>query len=225
MQIRICPLSRACYITCNEIQSSPIMPRERLQESELFRFINNETPSARNWLLNYLNKKGLPVTVEFPDDLPVVFFLENHLKRHGFNYDSKKALARDMANAWRGFQRRKNKNVVSLTVGLDKSVFTKLSEMSKGLTQAKIITQLIEGNYPIFLAHKREQERIKADEKASAVRLKNTNLIMKMMGQTHSESSLVAKQINAAKDLKDVILMIEDIARVLTRDNNNQAKP
>lgn len=201
------------------------MPRERLHESELFRFINNETPTARSWLVNYLNKKGIPVTIEFPDEHTVAFFLENQLNRHGFNYESKKVLARDMANAWRGYRHRKNKNVLSLTVGLDKSVFTKLSAMSKGSTKAEIITRLIEGNYQIFLAEKREQERIRADEKASAERLKNTNLIKRMMGQTQTEFSLIAKQVNAAKDLKDVMLMIEEIARELTRNDNNQGKP
>lgn len=201
------------------------MPRERAHESELFRFINNETPSVRSWLVNYLNKKGIPVTIDFQDEYTVESFLERQLNQHGFNYEGKKALARDMANAWRGYRHRKNKNVVSLTVGLDKSVFTKLSEMSKGLTQAKIITQLIEDNYPTFLADKREQERKRADEKAAAKRLKNTNLIKKMMGQTHSESSLVAKQINAAKDLKDIMIMIEEIVSELTRNDNNQGKP
>lgn len=43
-----------------------------------------------------------------------------------------------------------------------------------------------------------------------------------MIGETHEEPSLVAKQINAAKDLKDVMLMIDEIARELTNNGKNQ---
>lgn len=192
------------------------MPRECLHESELFRFINNETPAVRSWLVNYLNKKGIPVTIEFPDEYTVAYFLEHQLNRHGFNYERKKALARDMANAWRGYRHRKNKNVVSLTVRLDKSVFTKLSEMSKGFTQAEIITRLVEGNYQTFLAMKHEQEQKKAEAKEIDKKRKELNQLKKMISKPMAESSLINKQVRVANDLKDIISMLDDITADLT---------
>ncbi|CAM5193856.1 hypothetical protein [Alishewanella longhuensis] len=200
-------------------------PEDHQKIIKLFEFLDSETPAAKAWIRNYLVRKGLNSPQETWAAQSSQLYAVDQIISCLSNFSEIKLVANQMSNAWRGRKHRQNKNLVNLSVGLDKAVSIKLSEMSKGLTQAEIITQLIEGNYPTFLADKREQERIRADEKAAAKRLKNTNLIKKMMGQTHSESSLVAKQINAAKDLKDVMLMIEEIARELTMNDNNQEKP
>ena len=104
------------------------MANKYKSEEELFSFINSETLAVRTWVKNYLTKKGIPITIEFPMWHTVVQFLENQLNQHHFNYENKQKLAYEMANAWRGYQHRKNKNVASLTVRLEKSVLTKLKK-------------------------------------------------------------------------------------------------
>lgn len=183
---------------------------------ELFGFIETQTPATRTWVKNYLAKKGINPNVEYPMQYPVVECLVNQLNRHGFTYEDKRKLAFDMANAWRGYRHRKNKNVVSLTVRLDKSVFTKLSEMSKGFTQAEMITRLVEGNYQTFLAMKHEQEQKKAEAKEIDKKRKELNQLKKMISKPMAESSLINKQVRVANDLKDIISMLDYITADLT---------
>ena len=187
------------------------MPRERLHESELFRFINNETPTARSWLVNYLSKKGIPVTIEFPDEHTVAFFLENQLNRHGFNYEGKKALAREMANAWRGYRHRKNKNVVSITVGLDKQVVTKLAQMSRGLTQAQIITKLINHDYIAFVAMQNERKLKETHAKLAAQSDRDRKLVEKMLSKPQVATNQLNGRTSDRADLEEAIAKLYDM--------------
>lgn len=187
------------------------MPRERLHEIELFRFINSETPTVRSWLVNYLIKKGIPVTVEFPDEYTVAFFLERQLNQHSFNYEGKKALARDMANAWRGYRHRKNKNVVSITVGLDKSVVAKLSQMSKGSTQAQIITKLINHDYVAYAALENERKLQETRAKLAALADKDRRLQEKMQSKPQVEPTQLNGRTSGRADLEEVIAKLYDM--------------
>lgn len=192
------------------------MARKYKAENELFGFIKSETLATRFWVRNYLIKKGISVTTEPQMQDTVDQFIEDQLNHYRLNYENKKKLAFDMANAWRRYRHRKNKNVVSLTVGLDKSVFAKLSQMGEGLTHAEIITRLVEGNYQAFLAMKNEQEQKKAEAKEIAKKRKESNLLKKMMSQPAADSSQITKQIRVANDLKDIISMLDDITAELT---------
>lgn len=187
------------------------MPRERAHESELFRFINNETPSVRSWLVNYLNKKGIPVTIDFQDEYTVESFLERQLNQHGFNYEGKKALARDMANAWRGYRHRKNKNVVSITVGLDKPVVAKLSQMSKDSTQAQIITKLINDDYVAYAAMENERKLQETRAKLAAQSDRDRKLLEKKLSKPQVATTQLNGRNSDRADLEEAIAKLYDI--------------
>lgn len=186
------------------------------QDLELFLFVESETPAARDWADSYLKRKGIVNHVEIPIDVYLPQFLADVTRSHFRYMADMEKFAYRMKNAWRVREHRKQKNTKPLTVFLNPDVMRKISVMSKGLTKAELITQLVEGNYQTFLARRHELELKKAEAKEIDKRRKELNQLKKMMSKPVAESSLITRQLRVANNLKDIISMLDDITAELT---------
>ena len=164
---------------------------------KLFDFLDSETLEARYWVKSYLTKQGMLAPSEAL--LSVESYVFNLVNSQIQNFSEIEKLARKMRNAWRVRRHRQNEHVRTLSVGLERSVSAKLAQMSKGTTQADVITLLIEGNYPAFLTMKNEQ-KVKAAEAKRILQMKRDNdrhqrLLSKFLAN--------ATEIDNQPDLKD----------------------
>lgn len=195
---------------------------ENQYESELFLFMESGTPAARDWADSYLKRKGIVGHIEIPIDVYLPKFLADLFISH-FRYKADlEKFAYRMRNAWRVREHRKRENAKPLTVFLAPDVMKKISTMSKGSTQAELITKLVENNYEAFLAKRHELELKKTEAKLITEKRRQSNQLKKMMGKTNTESSLITKQINVANELRTVMSLIDEIASELMTNCNNK---
>ena len=182
---------------------------------DLFAFLDSETPTTRKWVKGYLTKQGIALTAEIPMPVEVQSFVTNKVCSHFHNESDIEKLASKMRNAWRVRRHRMSKDARTLTISLDKSVISKLSKMSKGLTQADIITQLIEDNFNTFLAMKHEQKLKEIEAKKFAKASQDSRALRNFLSKPQLTSSETAQQLRIADDLKDVIGFLDEIVSQL----------
>lgn len=180
-------------------------------EVELFFFIDSATPETRNWVSSYLTKQGIALPGSIPLSANIPQYLFEQLTSYLQNSSAVKEFAANMRNAWRVRKHRKQRKAKSLTISLKADVMAKLTEMSQGETLADVITQLIEGNYPVFLNMKRELEQKKADAKEIARRNRVTAQINKTMFRPETKSSLTDEHARLASDLKGIVSKLDDM--------------
>jgi hypothetical protein len=122
---------------------------------KLFTFLDSDTPATWEWVIGYFSKHG----VAFPRQHNPYENLSSQVAKFTARayLGDKKAFARKMRSAYGVRKHRKNKDVVTLSISLDKATSGQLSLMSKGRKKTEVVSQLINNNYQEFLA--REDER------------------------------------------------------------------
>lgn len=183
---------------------------------DLFAFLDSETPAAQNWMGNYLTNKGILIPMKIYGTQNLKLQLANIFLSTKKSSSDIKLFARKMGNAWRVKNHRQNKNIVSLSVSLDRSVTTQLSKMSKGKKKSEVVTQLIENNYHEFLL---SNERLKTKKiEAKGIRkieernLESHALLNRVTSSTSAElSQLLASQKQKNEDLREGIAKLYDL--------------
>ncbi len=173
---------------------------------KLFDFLDSDTPATWEWVISYLIKQGFIVpTQRNPFEqvsLQVAKFVTMTYR------GDIKAFARKMRNAFRVRKHRKNKDVATLSISLDKATAAKLSQMSKGHKKTEIVALLIQNNYQGFLAVERELRAQLAEAKKQRDFEKQQKLLktsIKTKSQTNNQTEC------ATEELRDGIAALYDI--------------
>ncbi|MBU1309123.1 MAG: hypothetical protein KKE30_06280 [Gammaproteobacteria bacterium] len=120
---------------------------------KLFDFLDSETPATREWVTAYFIKQGLHF------NLPATPYATLSMQASQFSaaafQGEVKGFAQKMRSAFR--VRKHREDMVTLSISLDKATADKLSQMSKGRNKTKVVTQLIDNNYHLFLASEKER--------------------------------------------------------------------
>lgn len=182
----------------------------------LFAFLDSETPAAQNWMENYLTNKGILIPMKIYGTQNLKLQLANIFLSTKKSSSDIKLFARKMGNAWRVKNHRQNKNIVSLSVSLDRSVTTQLSKMSKGKKKSEVVTQLIENNYHEFLLSnerlKNKNIEAKRIRKIEERNLESHALLNRETSSNSAElSQLLASQKQKNEELREGIAKLYDL--------------
>lgn len=170
--------------------------------TKLFDFLDSDTPTTWKWVVGYLIKQGLTVPPQSNQferaPLQVAKFLQ-------MTYQGDiKVFARKMRNAFRVRKHRKNKDVETLSISLDKATAAQLSKMSKGRKKTEVVTLLIQDNYQGFLAVERER-------RAQLAEAKKHRDFEKQQKQLNMSTKIKSQTNNATAELRDGIAALYDI--------------
>lgn len=186
---------------------------------KVFEFLNSETPETKVWVNRYLTAHGIPAQVNIASTLPLKVELARAFGNLGMLIDSLKVFAKKMGNAWRVKKHRDKKDVVSLSVSLDKTVAIQLSQMSKCYKKAEIITKLIQDNYQEFLAKEDERKAKLAEERRIRRLERDNSKSQKQLKQLCNNSSYESDQSRALAELRDDINHLIKMVDVMAQQN------
>lgn len=177
---------------------------------KLFEFLDSDTPTAVNWVYRYLTKQGINTTdsaIQLPVKQLVLELVAQQIRDPG----QIKLFAKKMGNAWRIRKHRQKKNVVSLSVSIDKSVADHLSMMSKGRKKADVVSMLIQNNFQAFLV----EENLRKAKRAEGTRIlkmqREQVLSEKPHNKPSSEITQVVSQANQVKECRESMAHLYEI--------------
>lgn len=191
-------------------------PFSTLEAMKLFDFFDSATPTTTNWIFDYLIKQGIPSSTPITGSQSHKQWLAELLISLGQTEDKIRLFANKMRNAWRVRNYRQKNNIVSLSVSLDRSVTTQLSQMSKGKKKADVVTQLIEDNYREFLLSN-ERIKTKKNEAKEIRKMAQNNLEAKSLLNMNTPcdaanfSQLLASQKQKNEELREGMAKLYDI--------------
>lgn len=170
---------------------------------KLFGFLDSETINARTWINDYLSKQGVFLDPRLVNIEAVKIHLVNSLSAQGRTSADIKLFANKMGNAWRVKKHRQSKGRVSISMILENSIATKLSQMSYGKTKTEVVTQLIEGNYQAFLTKENDLKIELARQKRIQKEQREGEKIKKMFSLPQSRIQEYSVQIESLQTRTD----------------------
>lgn len=189
---------------------TPITPPELIK---LFDFLDSETPATREWVTDYFIKQGLHFNLT-ATPYATLSMQVSQFSAATYQGDIK-VFAKKMRNAWGVKKFRERKDIVTLSVILDKETADRLALMSKGSTKAEILAILIHDNYQVFLESKREQKAKLVDEKKQR-QLTQENAKHKKKIQDTPKSSIEGfKQSIVVKEMREQIAGITAMLKAI----------
>lgn len=187
---------------------------------KLFEFLDSDTPAVANWVYRYLSKQGinhLGSAIQMPVKQLVLELVEQQIRDPG----QIKLFAKKMANAWRIRKHRQKKDVVSLSVSIEKSVADHLSKMSKGRKKADVVSMLIKNNFQTFLVEENLRKTKWAEEKIILKKQRQLVLSEKRHNKPSSEITQVVSQANQVAECMESIAHLYEI--ILYAHNRGEA--
>ncbi|ABO23120.1 hypothetical protein SHLO109777_11700 [Shewanella loihica] len=212
---------------------NPIMPnRQQLTPPDaikLFEFLDSETPATMKWIEKYLSKQGVFLQQGLLQSELINSALAKHFLSKNTPPSDIKLFAKKMGNAWRAKKHRKNKNLVTLSISLNRDVSNQLTQMCKGHNKTDIVTQLITENYCNFLAEQKAIKEKLAEEKRvrqiEAERAKHEQLLKRstppIAQLKQQNTSLLAQRDeleNGIAKLYDIIFLANEQGKKIDND-------
>ncbi|WP_412497099.1 hypothetical protein [Shewanella algae] len=152
---------------------------------KLFDFLKSETITERKLVQDYVSRQGIGLTPNLPSIERIKFELATFFLMTNTTPAAIKLFAKRMGAAWRAKKHRKNKALVTLSISLNRDVSNQLTQMCKGHKKTDIVTYLITGNYPRFLAEQRAtQEKLAEEKRVRKVEAEKANLCKLMKSST-----------------------------------------
>lgn len=177
---------------------------------KLFDFLDSDTPATINWVQRYLTKHGISISHYTYQGAVKQYIAEQFIPLQPTHADIT-LFAQRMGNAWRIRKHRQKKDVVSLSVSLDKSVANKLSQMSKEQKKADVVSMLIKENFQEFVAEKNRQKAKRTEEKRTLTMQPDQASLMQPLNQPPSETTQVLNQSNRAEEFREAMIHLYDI--------------
>lgn len=135
---------------------------------KFFDFLNSDTIEERKQIERYLLRKGMVLQPNLQTVESIKMWLATSWLASGTPVSAIKLFAKTMRDAWRIRAHRNNKQLVTLSISLDKDVSKQLTTMSRGHKKTEIITHLITGNYEKFLEIQQAAKKKKDADKSIA---------------------------------------------------------
>ncbi len=176
---------------------------------KLFNFMDSNTPAAVLWAQKYCAKHHIPFHPGPYTNLNTQ--LANIFLASPTDFLSAKQFAKQMANAWRVRKCRQKKDAVSLSITLDESVASQLSEMCEGMNKSDVISKLIQGNFQAFITEKHRQKESEAQQNRLRRALKEQEKLSKIKIQAASPTLQTSKNLEELENLRLKIAQLYDL--------------
>jgi hypothetical protein len=177
---------------------------------KLFDFLDSDTPSSKIWVQRYLTKHGIGLSLH-TYQVPLKQYATEQVRQLGLTHTDIKLFAQRMGNAWRTRKHRQKKDVVSLSVSIEKSVADHLSIMSKGRKKADVVSMLIQNNFQAFLVEENLRKDKRAEEKRILKMQCSHAFHEKLLNRPPTETTQVVSQAIQAEEFKEAIAQLYDI--------------